>query len=89
MSAKNVLEGDPLSLSEMDPLTRLSVTEASSFSGGLIRSSRDSFEPWAVKKMGILSKFTTQEKLSITTSVYASSSGSGSAGKTLPEKNLI
>ncbi len=28
----------------------------------------DTFEPWNVKKSGILSKFTTSEKLSITTS---------------------
>ena len=28
----------------------------------------DSFEPWALKRAGILAKYTTSEKLSITTS---------------------
>ena len=33
----------------------------------------DSFEPWSAKKTDILSKYTTSEKLSITTSFLSAS----------------
>ena len=32
----------------------------------------ETFEPWSLKKVGILTKFTTSEKLSITTSFLSS-----------------
>jgi hypothetical protein len=70
------LEGvDPLTafaIEEMDPLSKLAAEES--------RESRDSgpdkklseqkseVEPWAGKKAGILSKYTTSEKISIVTS---------------------
>jgi len=43
----------------------------------VMKTGKDSFEPWNVKKATILTRFTTQEKLSITTSVYASSEHAG------------
>lgn len=74
-----------MNLSELDPLTRMAASEleGNDFVQGKFRSSKDSFEPWAVKKMAILTKFTTQEKLSITTSVYSPSSShsANSSGK--------
>lgn len=45
------------------------------FPGVGSRSLKDSFEPWNVKKTSILRKFTTQEKMTITTSVFATEHG--------------
>ncbi|CAG5133662.1 unnamed protein product [Candidula unifasciata] len=67
-----------------DPLSMMVKAEAGSVVSG--KSSRadsikinddtglsDTFEPWASKKSGILAKYTTSEKLSITTSFLSSS----------------
>lgn len=65
---------DPLSIGELDPLTRMAADlEAFPVVGS--RPLRDTFEPWNVKKNAILHRFTTQEKLSITTSVFATEHG--------------
>lgn len=64
---------DPLSLSELDPLSRMAA-DFDSFPSGA-RPLKDTFEPWNVKKHAILHRFTTQEKLSITTSVFATEHG--------------
>ncbi|ODM88588.1 hypothetical protein Ocin01_18094, partial [Orchesella cincta] len=61
---------DPLSICEMDPLTRMA-SDLYSFPEISSRPLRDSFEPWSVKKAAILHRFTTQEKMTITTSVFA------------------
>lgn len=68
------LEGiDPLSkfvIEETDPLTQMA-TEMTGTHGNY-KKSRDKtdfdFEPWNLRKQGILSKYTTSEKLSIITS---------------------
>ncbi|CAG7719449.1 unnamed protein product [Allacma fusca] len=59
---------DPLSLNELDPLTRMAV--GCDYNPEFAVKS-DNFEPWNSKKVAILNKFTTQEKLSITTSYFA------------------
>lgn len=67
---------DPLSMGQSDdPLSRAvlaatSTTTASSSSSSGAAAAKagldDSFEPWASKRAGVLSKYTTNEKLSIT-----------------------
>jgi len=69
---------DPLTsnLNDLDPLTRMAYDDNSNSYGSFqFRSTRDTFEPWSVKKVAILNRFTTQEKLSITTSSFASEAG--------------
>src|SRR5271156_1849039 len=90
MQARDPLDVmDPLSIQNLDPLTRMAVAETqgngyivnTSEGSQMYRSTKDTFEPWSVKKHSILSKFTTQEKLSLTTSVYGPAGASGeSAG---------
>lgn len=64
-----------------DPLRRMAVEEDSikGPSSSVVTSSskgmRDTFEPWGVRKAGILSRFTTHEKLSLTTSSFTSGDG--------------
>uniref|UniRef100_T1JKK3 VPS35 endosomal protein-sorting factor-like n=1 Tax=Strigamia maritima TaxID=126957 RepID=T1JKK3_STRMM len=68
---------DPLSqfVAEMDPLSKMASEytmqeRKESFGKGAIsrKSTDENFEPWCTKKAGILSKYTTSEKLSIATS---------------------
>ncbi|XP_065826063.1 VPS35 endosomal protein-sorting factor-like [Oscarella lobularis] len=80
--AVDAADCDPLGASDplaaLDPLTSAATAVASSggydmpddegVAGGRGGGLDDEFEPWAAKKAGILSKYTTDEKLSITTS---------------------
>ncbi|XP_041364483.1 VPS35 endosomal protein-sorting factor-like isoform X2 [Gigantopelta aegis] len=76
---------DPLfqALDGSDPLSQLAAEKTSKSSGrsasfegkGDKKSSNEldeTFEPWSLKKAGILARFTTSEKLSITTSFLSS-----------------
>ncbi|XP_062508525.1 VPS35 endosomal protein-sorting factor-like [Corticium candelabrum] len=61
---------DPLSI-DLDPLSLAAATSRNvdkDFAPTMQGSMDDSFEPWRAKKANILSKYTTSEKLSITTS---------------------
>ncbi|XP_064477807.1 VPS35 endosomal protein-sorting factor-like isoform X2 [Ornithodoros turicata] len=63
----------PLSsaLEGLDPLTMMSAEETVDKNESSITKSaslEESFEPWAIKKSGILARYSTSEKLSITTS---------------------
>jgi len=49
-------------------------------------SSSDTFEPWVAKRMGILSKYTTTEKLSIVTVMASSAERKESLSGTMSEK---
>lgn len=84
---------DPLTanLNELDPLTRMVVDQEqiTPYSNTNIRSSRDTFEPWSFRKSAILSRFTTQEKLSITTSIYVTESGKSVIQSKLCQSLLI
>jgi hypothetical protein len=71
--------GEAVNIRELDPLTRMAVDSDFSLDH-TVKPLKDSFEPWSVKKTTILSKFTTQEKLSITTSVYTSADHGKEAG---------
>jgi len=63
-------------LEELDPLSRMAADlDPFAVHGKLGHSSRDTFEPWSLKKQAILSKFNTHEKMSITTSSFASERG--------------
>ncbi|XP_074647304.1 VPS35 endosomal protein-sorting factor-like [Tubulanus polymorphus] len=62
---------DPLSQFAADPLTRLA--QQASSSKELVKSKTvegldETFEPWSSKRISILNRYTTSEKLSITTS---------------------
>lgn len=70
---------DPLTINQLDPLTRMAA-DLDNFPVLGARPLRDTFEPWSVKKNAILHRFTTQEKLSITTSVFATDHGTVHAG---------
>ncbi|XP_063444782.1 VPS35 endosomal protein-sorting factor-like [Mytilus trossulus] len=75
---------DPLSasLEGSDPLSQMSISSSSLPTTGRKSSFKESaetdgldetFEPWSVKKSSILTKYSTSEKLSITTSFLSSS----------------
>ncbi|XP_076073296.1 VPS35 endosomal protein-sorting factor-like [Mytilus galloprovincialis] len=75
---------DPLSasLEGSDPLSQMSIASSSLPTTGRKSSFKESaetdgldetFEPWSVKKSSILTKYSTSEKLSITTSFLSSS----------------
>jgi len=76
----SAMEGsDPLSQMAaeiQDPLSQLSLSHKNSASSNIRTMSEDmdeTFEPWSTKRPAILAKFTTSEKLSITTSFLSAS----------------
>jgi len=80
---------DPLSeaFEGKDPLSVFAAeVNSQPFSKPSKPSSTDSFEPWSTKRTGILSKYTTTEKLSIVTVMAPSVDRKDSSAGTVSEK---